>query len=181
MADDKLDISLTPMQEAFCQAYVRLLNGTKAAIRAGYAEGSAAVEGSRLLRIAKIQERLTALRQEIAAAEGVAKEDLLSFFKDVITADVGDLFDEFGKLRSPQDLPDDLRRVIAGVKLSKHGIEMTFVDKKWAAQMMATYLGMNPVTKLEIKHDYEGLSDAELATKAAERLAALSKAKEHLE
>ena len=164
-----LEPTLTAHQEAFCQAYVRLLNGTKAAIQAGYAIEGASVEAHRLLRNAKIQDRLTVLRKERADAEGIAKEDLLAFFKDVITADVGDLFDEYGKLRNPQDLPDDLRRVIAGVKLNKHGIEMTFVDKKWAAQMLAAHLGMNAPVKVEHSGKIETSADAAaLAAEIAE-------------
>ncbi len=147
---------------------MRLLNGTKAAIEAGYGIEGAAVQAHENLRNPKIQDRLTVLRKERAEAEGIAKEDLLAFFKDVITADIGDLFDEVGKLRNPQDLPDDLRRVIAGVKLNKHGIEMTFVDKKWAAQMLAAHLGMNAPVKIE--HSGKIETTESLAAEIAEML-----------
>lgn len=44
------DIHLTPQQERFCQEYAVDYNGTNAAIRAGYAEKTAASQASRLLK-----------------------------------------------------------------------------------------------------------------------------------
>ena len=41
---------LTAKEERFCQEYIIDYNATKAAIRAGYKEKSAAVQGSRLLK-----------------------------------------------------------------------------------------------------------------------------------
>src|SRR4051794_28830268 len=48
------DVKLTARQTRFVQEYLVDLNGTQAAIRAGYSRGSAAVEASRLLRNAKV-------------------------------------------------------------------------------------------------------------------------------
>ena len=48
--------SLNPKQQRFCEEYIVDLNGKQAAIRAGYAESSAEVTGSKLLRLAKVQE-----------------------------------------------------------------------------------------------------------------------------
>jgi phage terminase small subunit len=47
---------LTPKQQRFVEEYLKDLNATQAAIRAGYAEPSANREGSRLLSNADIQE-----------------------------------------------------------------------------------------------------------------------------
>lgn len=54
---------LTPQQALFVEEYLRDLNATQAAIRAGYAEKGAAVQGFRLLRNAKIS-RILATRQK---------------------------------------------------------------------------------------------------------------------
>ncbi|ENG5503925.1 terminase small subunit, partial [Yersinia enterocolitica] len=40
---------LTPKQELFCREYLKDLNATQAAIRAGYSEKTAQVQSSRLL------------------------------------------------------------------------------------------------------------------------------------
>jgi phage terminase small subunit len=47
-------------EERFVHEYVRDLNGTRAAIAAGYAEKSAYVTASRLLRKAKVRDRIAA-------------------------------------------------------------------------------------------------------------------------
>lgn len=51
MAADKL----TPKQMIFVQEYMKSANSTRAAIAAGYAEGSAHVQGSRMLKNDKIR------------------------------------------------------------------------------------------------------------------------------
>jgi Terminase small subunit len=59
-----------PKQEAFCQAYSRLRNGTKAAIEAGYSasgkrSNTAAVRASTLLKDPKIKARIAELDHEL--------------------------------------------------------------------------------------------------------------------
>ena len=55
---------LTPKQERFAQEYVVDLNATQAAIRAGYSEGTAKQQGSRLLTNADILARVRELKGE---------------------------------------------------------------------------------------------------------------------
>lgn len=58
---------LTPKQAEFVQQYLVDLNATQAAIRAGYAAGSADVEGCRLLGNAKVAEAVAAAQAERVA------------------------------------------------------------------------------------------------------------------
>ena len=53
---------LTAKQEMFCREYLIDLNGTQAAIRAGYAESGAKVEASRLLTNANVIEYIAELK-----------------------------------------------------------------------------------------------------------------------
>jgi len=55
---------LTPKQEQFCQEYLIDLNATQAAIRAGYSEDSAGVEGCRLLKNANVYARVKELQAD---------------------------------------------------------------------------------------------------------------------
>ena len=48
--------------ERFCTEYVKDMNGKQAAIRAGYAERSAEMQASRLLRNDKVKQRVAELR-----------------------------------------------------------------------------------------------------------------------
>ena len=56
---------LNSRQEKFAQAYVLHRNATEAAKTAGYAQGSAAVQGHRLLHTDEIEERINTLEQEL--------------------------------------------------------------------------------------------------------------------
>lgn len=58
---------LTDKQERFCLEYLVDLNATQAAIRAGYAESGASVEGTRLLGNAKVSDRVAELQAERVA------------------------------------------------------------------------------------------------------------------
>lgn len=55
---------LTDKQELFAREYLKDLNATQAAIRAGYSENSAAVQGFENLRKPNIQQRIDELNSE---------------------------------------------------------------------------------------------------------------------
>ena len=67
-------IMLNERQEKFAQAYVLHRNATEAARAAGYAVGSAAVQGHRLLHTDEIGERITTLEQELETNVDVINE-----------------------------------------------------------------------------------------------------------
>lgn len=54
-------MALTPKQEMFCREYLVDLNGTQAAIRAGYSEKTANEQAARLLANVNIQEYVQSL------------------------------------------------------------------------------------------------------------------------
>lgn len=62
---------MTPKQKAFVDAYLVERNATNAAIKAGYAKGSAHVTGSRLLSDAKVQQAVEAGTSKASAIAGV--------------------------------------------------------------------------------------------------------------
>ena len=59
------EIKLTPKQEKFCQEYVILMNGTKAAINAGYSKDTAYSIACENLKKPEIKARIAELRKEI--------------------------------------------------------------------------------------------------------------------
>ncbi|PNZ10954.1 terminase small subunit [Staphylococcus simiae] len=56
---------LTPKQERFANEYIKTLNITQSAIKAGYSPNSAHVTGSRLLRQEKVDEYIKSKKDEI--------------------------------------------------------------------------------------------------------------------
>lgn len=66
----QLDRKLTPRQRQFVVEYQKDLNGTQAAIRAGYSRDSASQQGSTLLANQKVKAALAAaMERRLAAAE----------------------------------------------------------------------------------------------------------------
>lgn len=61
---DKMD-KLTPKQERFANEYIKTLNVTQSAIKAGYSPNSAHVTGSRLLRKEKVDEYIKSKKDKI--------------------------------------------------------------------------------------------------------------------
>lgn len=75
---------LNSKQQAFVNHYLLHNNATKAAIAAGYSEATAAVAGSRLLRIVKIQQALNKKVEKIAEKVEVTVEYVLRGIKETV-------------------------------------------------------------------------------------------------
>lgn len=82
---------MEPRQWRFVHEYCVDLNGTQAAIRAGYSENAAAEQASRLLSKANIQEAIRERQEDIATAAGITAEKVLRLRWQIATADPNDL------------------------------------------------------------------------------------------
>jgi len=138
---------LEPMQEEFCVEYIRDLNATKAAIRAGYSVNSARQIGSENLSKPVIQARISALKAERAERNKITTDDIVTKLWDIVGADLTDVIDSDGQLLA--DIPVEYRTLIQGIKNGKDGIEVKFMDKLKALQMLAAHLGMDAPVKIE--------------------------------
>ena len=67
-------MSLTPKQRRFVNEYCVDENATQAAIRAGYSENGAGVQGHELLKIPKIKEAIAERMEEVAVAASITPE-----------------------------------------------------------------------------------------------------------
>lgn len=99
--------------ERFCTEYIKDTNGKQAAIRAGYAERSAEMQASRLLRKDKVKQRVAELREayfneNIMTAQQVEYELTrialgLSNEKQVVIEGTGDGHSEARIIDKPPD------------------------------------------------------------------------------
>lgn len=86
---------LTPKQVMFCKEYIVDLNGTQAAIRAGYSEKTAAEQSSRLLTNVRIQSYVQSLlNKRIKKVELTAEDVLLDILDTRKTAKEQDKLNE---------------------------------------------------------------------------------------
>lgn len=75
--------SMTPRQARFVEEYLRDLNATQAAIRAGYSARGVAATASQLLRVPKVAAAIEAAKQARSEAVGIDAEWVLRKLREV--------------------------------------------------------------------------------------------------
>lgn len=151
-------MKLNARQQRFVEEYLVDLNGTQAAIRAGYSEKTAPSQASRLLTNANIMAALQAARARLAKKLEVTQERVLQELARIAFADVRDLFtwDEQQACYVPStNLTDDQAAAIASIEAetmrftredglteTKIKLKLKTYDKKGALDSLAKHLGM---------------------------------------
>lgn len=113
---------ISEKQKMFCREYIIDINGKQAAIRAGYSAKTAEQQASRLLRNVKVQEEIQRLLQARNARLDANADDVLHRILENLNADLADLFDEYGNLKSVHEWPLIWRTGLVG------GVEV-FVER----------------------------------------------------
>ena len=107
-------MELKGRRELFAREYLKDLNGTQAALRAGYSPNSARTEASQLLAIDEVQARIAELANARNEKFEVDAVEVLRELHRMLTADVAQAFNDDGSLKPIHEIPIDLRRTIAG-------------------------------------------------------------------
>ena len=142
-------------RERFAMEYVKDLNATQAAIRAGYSKKGASVTGFNLLRKTKIKALILKYKAKIEDKANITAVDVLRELARLATVDTTQAFKEDGSLKAFKDIPEDLRRCISGVdyedsiSLSPDGLtakpqikKIRFWDKNVPLTNLAKYFKM---------------------------------------
>lgn len=156
---------LTAKQLAFIDQYLVDLNGKRAAIRAGYARGSAEVTASKLLRLAKVQQAIGVARAKLAAATGITAERVVNELAKIAFVDVRKIVGwrsdavaevenpDTGEMelvhrtdvamRSSADLDPDTAAAVKEVSVSLTGtLKVKLYDKRQALNDLGRHLGL---------------------------------------
>lgn len=108
---------MTPKQARFVEEYLKDLNGTQAAIRAGYSENTAESQASRLLRNAKVMNAVVEAQAARSKRTAIDADWVLRRLADELTADLADIYGDSGELKPIHDWPLIWRQgLIAGVE-----------------------------------------------------------------
>lgn len=147
--------NLTAKQELFVAEYLKDLNATQAAIRAGYSPDSANQIGPENLVKPGIAAAISAAQAERALRVQLTADDVLRELLKIAMVDIAAAFDERGNLRPIHEIPVDVRKAIAAVEVDElfegHGTERTwtgytrkakFWDKTKALEMLGRHLSM---------------------------------------
>lgn len=107
---------LTPKQERFCQEYIIDLNGTQAAIRAGYSEKTAASQSERMLRKVEIQNFLKGLQNKLSDVLEIKAEDIGRELKKLADCNIQDYLDEGNTIKDISQIPREHAASVQSIK-----------------------------------------------------------------
>lgn len=149
---------LTAKQRLFCQEYLVDLNATQAAIRAGYSEKTAHVQGPRLLENVSVQEEIKRLVKMKLEKIGVRSDRVLEELAKLAFSNMKDFaswHSDSVMLKRSEELTDEQAACIAEVSSvdTKYGTNLKFKlhDKKGALELLGKYLTLF-VDKSEVEH-----------------------------
>jgi len=143
---------LNPRQKRFIVEYLKDGNGTRAAVRAGYAPSSAAVQACRLLQNDRVLNNVRACQKLVLVQRGneALFDKTLLELQAICSFDPAPLFDRKGKLLPLHKLPRDAYRAIASFEI-EHSVKggrkvrterVKFVDRVAALDTLAKCLGL---------------------------------------
>ena len=127
---------LTAKQEIFCKEYLIDLNGTQAAIRAGYSEKTAEQQASRMLLNVKVQNRVSELKEVRNAQLDVDGTYVLKRLIEWDQLDVLDILTDTGSFKPISEWPKVWRTSISAMDVStlmkqEEDIETRIMKVKW--------------------------------------------------
>lgn len=148
-------MALNARQQLFVAEYLRDLNATQAAIRAGYGVQEASSRGYELVRNNEVQVQIAAAAAERVKTCEVHADLVLRELLALATVDLAAAFDEDGSLKRIHDIPPQVRKAIAGVdvfeefegkgpdrRLIGHTRKLKFWDRTKALEMLGRYLAL---------------------------------------
>lgn len=139
---------LTEKQQRFVEEYLIDLNGTQAAIRAGYSARTANEQASRLLANVSVQQAVSERMAERSKRTGVSQDRVILELAKIAFLKMTDVVDKNGNIKDDAD-PDDLS-CIESIKY-KHSDtdtgssterEVKIASKLKALELLGKHLGM---------------------------------------
>lgn len=137
---------LTEKQKRFCEEYLIDLNATQAAIRAGYSSKTASRIAIELLNKTHVSDYLSRLMQQRSKRTEITADRVLAELAAIAFSDRTELakVNSIGvvEFTPTDDLPDDVKKVIAGIEEGKYGTKVTSYDKVKALELLGKHLGL---------------------------------------
>lgn len=169
--DGKVNTMLNDKQERFCKEYVIDLNGTQAAIRAGYSEDTADVKASQLLGIVKVQERIKELQSKIGERLEITADMVVKELWALGVYNVKDFVKDDNTIERLSSLEREVVKPVTGIKVTEKTVhfeggeektvttELKLADKRAALVDVGRHIGIfekdNKQKRLNIGLDAE--------------------------
>lgn len=143
---------LTAKQQRFVDEYLIDLNGTQAAIRAGYSAPTAQEQSSRLLSNVMVQNAISERQEALKEKTGITQERVVQEYAKLAFLDIRKAFRADGKPKPILELDDDTAAAVAAFELQEDGqLRVKLSDKVKALDSLAKHLGM-----FTEKHEVKG-------------------------
>lgn len=145
---------LNEKQERFCKEYVIDLNGTQAAIRAGYSQETANEQASRLLTNVKVQQRVKELQDSIGKRLEITADMVVAELWALGVYNVKDFVDDDNTIRKLAELERDVVKPVTGIKVTEKTVhfeggeettvttELKLADKRAALVDVGRHIGI---------------------------------------
>ena len=168
---------MTEKQKVFCDEWLKDMNGTrayKAAYKGVKNDETAKVNASRLLTNANVQKYIQEKQKEREKRTEITQDMVLKELAKLAFTDRTEIVQikkstagDVVVIKSTDDLTEEQKALISGIKETKFGIEVTFYNKEKSLELIGRHLGMfNDKLQLtgEIKtsNPFAGLSTDEL-------------------
>ena len=147
---------LRPKQQRFVQEYMIDLNGTRAAIRAGYSPRTAASIANENLRKPEIAAAIDAARTEMQVRTEVTADRVIQELAKIAFLDARKLFSADGSLKAVHELDDDTAAALVSLDVrlteSESGeitktARIKLADKRAALVDLGRHLGIFDVKR----------------------------------
>ncbi|RQR87643.1 MULTISPECIES: terminase small subunit [unclassified Burkholderia] len=175
---------LSPKAALFVNEFLRDLNGTQAAIRAGYSAKTAATQASRLLKNVQVQRAIAAARERIATKFEITRERVMLEYARLAFSDPRNFFNDDGTMKRVPELDDDAAAALAGFEVMEEfegsgkdrfqiGVtsKVKWADKKGALDSISKIMGWSVE---RVKSEVSGVDGAPIETKTTVDLSNLT-------
>lgn len=155
---------LNAQQRLFAHEYVRCKgNATEAAKNAGYSARSAYSQGHDLLKKPEIKRLVAELEDRQLAKVDASAERVKEELARIAFVDVSRAYDAQGRMLPLHEIPEDVRRALAGLDLLEGGGRRArFWSKTEALGMLAKHHGLlKDVVEVKRDLDLDGVTDKE--------------------
>lgn len=161
MATDK-NKRLTDKQKMFCQEYLIDLNGTQAAIRAGYSQKTAGQIAEQNLKKLEIQTFIQELKKIRAEKLEITTDMVLAELAKIGFSDIGEFFNDGYSIKPISELKDK-SKVIQSIQVedtqgefgSSRTVKFKLHDKLSALEKIAKHIGFFEVDNKQKTPDSE--------------------------
>lgn len=161
-------------RQRFVEEYLVDLNATQAAIRAGYSERSARMNGRRLLAYEDVREAVDRGRMELSERTGITMERVIRELERIAFADPRRVF-KWGpdgvELIDSDSLTEDVAAIVSEVSESatgRGGVRIKRYDKLKALELLGKHLGGSAERKRVDITDTIDVFDAETRARLLE-------------